>query len=242
MRAVRAPRNSAARNSAAQFGRAIFLRRRRSSRAQAARQLRDNWRGRLGTVRTDHWAAGGKAVLIGDASHAIVPFFGQGMNAGFEDAKELAAQLAAHAPAGSATKDYAAAFAAFSAARKPNADAIADMALENYVEMRASTADPAFRKRKAVENAMENSALGSRFRSRYAMVCYGGAGGVTYAAAQALGAVQWQIVGELAEGVSSAEAAADELDLGKAEALLDEKLAPLQRKLQVDLDKVSHHE
>jgi kynurenine 3-monooxygenase len=181
-------------------------------------------------------------VLIGDASHAIVPFFGQGMNAGFEDAKELAAQLAAHAPAGSATKDYAAAFAAFSAARKPNADAIADMALENYVEMRASTADPAFRKRKAVENAMENSALGSRFRSRYAMVCYGGAGGVTYAAAQALGAVQWQIVGELADGVSSAEAAADELDLGKAEALLDEKLAPLQRKLQVDLDKVSHHE
>ena len=47
---------------------------------------------------------------------------------------------------------------------------------------------------------------------------------------------------ELADGVSSAEAAADELDLGKAEALLDEKLAPLQRKLQVDLDKVSHHE
>ena len=88
-------------------------------------------------------------MLIGDASHAIVPFFGQGMNAGFEDAKELAAQLAAHAPAGSATKDYAAAFAAFSAARKPNADAIADMALENYHEMQNATADPHFRLCKA---------------------------------------------------------------------------------------------
>ena len=74
-RAIRR-RNSArnsARNSPAQF-----VRRRRSHPAQAARQLRDNWRGRLGTVRTDHWAAGGKAVLIGDASHAIVPSSGRG--------------------------------------------------------------------------------------------------------------------------------------------------------------------
>ena len=55
--------------------------------------------------------------------------------------------ISVHAPAGSATKDYAAAFAAFSAARKPNADAIADMALENYVEMRASTAVDVWRSR-----------------------------------------------------------------------------------------------
>ena len=61
------------------------------------------------------------------------------------------------------------------AARKPNATAIAEMALENYVEMRASTADPTFRLRKAVENALENSELGSRFRSRCAMACDGGA-------------------------------------------------------------------
>ena len=193
-------------------------------------------------MRTDHWAAGGKAVLIGDASHAIVPFFGQGMNAGFEDAKELAAQLAAHAPAGSATKDYAAAFAAFSAARKPNADAIADMALENYVEMRKTSAEPHFQLCKAVENALENSPLGSRFRSRYAMVCYGGAGGVTYAAAQALGRVQWEITTELAAKVESPAQAAAQLDLALAERLLDEKLAPLQAQLGIDLAQVSHHE
>jgi kynurenine 3-monooxygenase len=207
----------------------------------AAKQLANNSRGILGTVRTKGWTCGGKAVLIGDAAHAIVPFFGQGMNSGFEDARELMAQLEAHAPANAPAKDYAAAFAAFEAARKPNADAIADMALENYVEMRASTADPTFRLRKAVENALENSELGDRFRSRYAMVCYGGAGGVTYAAAQALGKVQWEIVSELAEGVSSPEAASVEIDLGRAAKLLDEKLSPLQKELGVDLSTVSHH-
>ena len=86
---------------------------------------------------------------------------------------------------------------------------------------------------------MENSALGasSACATRW---CYGGA--ARHVRRGAGRRRQWQIVGELADGVSSAEAAADELDLGKAEALLDEKLAPLQRKLQVDLDKVSHHE
>ena len=169
-----------------------------------------------------------KVALIGDAAHAIVPFFGQGMNSGFEDARDLLDILSKHAPAGSASKDYAAAFAAYEAARKPNANAIADMALENYTEMQSSTADPRFRVCKAVENALENSALGVRFRSRYAMVCYGGLGGVTYAAAQALGRVQWEIVCELAEGVESADEAAEKLDVARAEQLLDEKLAPMQ--------------
>ena len=142
--------------------------------------------------------------------------------------------------AGAEKKDFRAAFAAYEAARKPNANAIADMALENYVEMMARTAEPLFRKRKAVENALENSALGGRFRSRYAMVCYGGAGNVTYRAAQQLGAVQWDIVCELSDSVSSAEAAAEELDLAAAERLLDEKLVPLQKELMVDLSTVSH--
>lgn len=72
------------------------------------------------------------------------------------------------------------------------------------------------------------------------MVCYGGAGNVSYSAAQKLGAVQWEIVSLLAEGVSSAEAAASEIDLERAAALLDEKLAPLQRELAVDLSTVTH--
>ena len=72
------------------------------------------------------------------------------------------------------------------------------------------------------------------------MVCYGGAGNVTYSAAQKLGRVQWEIVRELAAGVSSVDAAAKELDLARAEALLDQKLAPLQAELGVDLSTVSH--
>jgi kynurenine 3-monooxygenase len=205
----------------------------------AGKQLAHNGRGILGTVRTKQWVSGKKVCLIGDAAHAIVPFFGQGMNSGFEDVKAMIALLSKHAPSGGA-KDYVAAFAAFEAERKPNADAIADMALENYVEMRASTGDPSFRKIKAVENALENSVLGSTFRSRYAMVCYGGAGNVSYAAAQKLGKVQWEIVSELAEQVSSVEAAASEIDLERAKQLLESKLAPLQRELRVDLSTVRH--
>jgi len=206
----------------------------------AAAQLANNSKGILGTVRTKQWAVDGKVVLLGDAAHAIVPFFGQGMNSGFEDTRDLVRLLDEHAPASGGKRDYAAAFSAFEAERRPNADAIADMALENYTEMQASTADALFRLAKATENALENSKLGSRFRSRYAMVCYGGAGNVTYSAAQKLGRVQWEIVRELAAGVSSVDAAAEELDLARAEALLDQKLAPLQAELGVDLSTVSH--
>ena len=106
------------------------------------------------------------------------------------------------------------------------------------------TGDPDFRKAKAVENALENSALGSRFRSRYAMVCYGGGrqpGGVQYDDALQLGKVQWDIVCELAAGLDDPENAAEHLDEAKAAALLDSKLAPLQAELGVDLSTISHH-
>ena len=210
----------------------------------AATQLVSNPRGLLGTVRTAAWAHTDQVCLVGDAAHAIVPFFGQGMNCGFEDCRELLAQLAAHTHDGdgSSKVDFAAAFAAYEAARKPNANAIADMALENYTEMMRDTADPTFRLRKATESALENSSLGVRFRSRYAMVCYGGAGNVTYRAAQRLGEVQWDIVCELSKGVRSVETAKADLDLELAAKLLDEKLLPLQKELAVDLTQVSHHE
>ena len=211
---------------------------------RAAEQLVKNPRGILGTVRTKTWAFGGKLALVGDAAHAIVPFFGQGMNCGFEDVDVLCALLEAKAPPGSAAPDFAGAFAEYEAKRKKNANAIADMALENYVEMMDRTGDPDFRKAKAVENALENSALGSRFRSRYAMVCYGGGrqpGGVQYDDALQLGKVQWDIVCELAAGLDDPENAAEHLDEAKAAALLDSKLAPLQAELGVDLSTISHH-
>lgn len=92
--------------------------------------------GTLATLYLDRWHIDGRAVLLGDAAHAIAPFHGQGMNCGFEDAVALANLLA------EGGRDTAGAFAQFQRIRKPNADAIAAMTLENYVEMRDSVADP----------------------------------------------------------------------------------------------------
>ncbi|HKE97049.1 MAG TPA: NAD(P)/FAD-dependent oxidoreductase, partial [Povalibacter sp.] len=85
--------------------------------------------GVMGTIRCSGWAAGDRLLLIGDAAHAITPFHGQGMNCAFEDCRELDRLLHAH-------PDWSAAFAAFEQQRRPNTNAIADMALENYEEMR----------------------------------------------------------------------------------------------------------
>src|SRR5690606_25402468 len=93
--------------------------------------------GALSTLYLDRWHLDGRAVLVGDAAHAMVPFHGQGMNCAFEDCVELADRLAEG-------NDVAAAFAAFEAARRPNAAAIQAMALENYVEMRDRVDDADF--------------------------------------------------------------------------------------------------
>ncbi|MCC6322002.1 MAG: FAD-dependent monooxygenase [Phycisphaerales bacterium] len=106
----------------------------------------------LVTVRCKPWfhfAPGGRAaVLLGDAAHAIVPFYGQGMNCAFEDCRVLAETLDAHG------HDFAAALPAYQAARKPNADAIADMALENFIEMRDKVGSKDFLHRKRLEHAL----------------------------------------------------------------------------------------
>src|SRR5690606_39167773 len=83
----------------------------------------------------------------GDAAHAIVPFFGQGMNAAFEDVRILAEML-------ERDRDTRAVLPAFTAARKPHADAIADMALENFIEMRDKVGRPDFLYHKPVEQAL----------------------------------------------------------------------------------------
>lgn len=102
--------------------------------------------GSLVTIRCKPWHVGGKAVVMGDAAHAIVPFFGQGMNCGFEDCAVLGEML----PPASEEVDWESLFASFQEARLENSEAIADMALENFVEMRDSTADPEFQLRKRI--------------------------------------------------------------------------------------------
>ena len=196
-----------------------------------------NPQGFLGTVRTTAWHVQERVALVGDAAHAIVPFFGQGTNCGFEDCLQLVSQLDARLAGGAATAaKLGECFPAFTAARVANANAIADMAMENYDEMQAKTADPVFQLQRDVELLLE-ARWPDRYRTRYAMVCYGGGvGGVSYSSAQQLGAVQSGILAELAEGIDTAE----QVDYEKADRLLRTKLAPMQAALKVDLGTVSH--
>lgn len=145
---------------------AFFQREFPSARAlmpDLAREFFENPQGILGTVYADGWRAGGDLVLLGDAAHAIVPFHGQGMNCAFEDCVELDALVAA----GGVTE---AVFAEFERRRKPNTDAIAAMALENYVEMREAVLDPAYRQKKAEAEALERR--DPNFIPRYSMVMF----------------------------------------------------------------------
>jgi kynurenine 3-monooxygenase len=121
--------------------------------------------GRLGTVRCAPWQAEGRVALVGDAAHAIVPFYGQGANCGFEDVVELDRCLAATGG------DWAPALARYQRRRKANADAIAEMALANFVEMRDKVASPVFRFVKSVEHTLER-ALPGRYVSRYELVSF----------------------------------------------------------------------
>ncbi|MFC4000203.1 FAD-dependent oxidoreductase [Prauserella oleivorans] len=120
--------------------------------------------GLLGTVHCTPWQAGGTVCLIGDAAHAIVPFYGQGANCGFEDVVVLDRCL-------DETDTWAQALPLFERRRKVHTDAIADMALDNFVEMRDKVASPVFRFTKAVEHALER-ALPGRYVSRYELVSF----------------------------------------------------------------------
>ncbi len=97
------------------------------------------------TVRCYPWTYQDKVALIGDAAHAIVPFYGQGMNCGFEDCVVLANIMDKH------PTDWTAIFSAYEQSRKPNADAIAQLALQNFVEMRDKVGKPAFLLRKKID-------------------------------------------------------------------------------------------
>jgi kynurenine 3-monooxygenase len=121
--------------------------------------------GRLGTVRCAPWQVDGRVALLGDAAHAIVPFYGQGANCAFEDCVELDRCL------DETGDDWAAALPLFERRRRDNVEAIAQMALANFVEMRDKVASPVFRLGKRVEHALER-ALPGRYVSRYELVSF----------------------------------------------------------------------
>lgn len=170
--------------------------------------------GILGTVRCEPWNLAGDVLLIGDAAHAIVPFHGQGMNAGFEDCAEFCRLL------DEGLGDRERLFSAFSRLRRPDAEAIADMALENYVEMRDTVRDPRFHLKKALAFELERRCPG-RFVPRYSMVMFHAE--IPYAEALARGEVQARLLEELTADAGSLA----DVDLGLAERLVSERLAPL---------------
>jgi len=178
-----------------------------------AAQFAAHPQGQLGTVHAAPWHLAGEVLLLGDAAHAIVPFHGQGMNAAFEDCAELDALLGE-------PPEWAELFARFEQARRPNTAAIAQMALENYLEMRDAVLDAGFVRRKALAMALERR-FPQRFIPRYSMVMFHPE--IPYAEAQRRGALQEQLLHEL-DQAGGADAAADS---ALAQRLVSARLAPL---------------
>ena len=166
--------------------------------------------GRLGTIHTRPWHSGGRVMLLGDAAHAIVPFHGQGMNAAFEDCRVLESLLDRH-------ESWDALFADFERCRLANTGAIAQMALENYIEMRDTVRDPAYLRRKALAMELERR-FPDRFIPRYSMVMFHPE--ISYAEALRRGAAQEAIMAELDDRRLHGE-----VDFERARALIAERLA-----------------
>ena len=172
--------------------------------------------GQLGTVYTQPWHIGGQLLLLGDAAHAIVPFHGQGMNAAFEDCLVLDSLIDQHT-------GWDTLFADFERSRLPNAAAIAQMALENYIEMRDTVRDPAYVRRKALAMELERR-FPDQFIPRYSMVMFHPE--ISYAEALRRGSVQESIVEELDDATGCG------LDLDLAQDLIADQLRIVAKKLQ----------
>jgi kynurenine 3-monooxygenase len=118
---------------------------------------------KMGTIKCFPWAISDKALLIGDAAHAVVPFYGQGMNASFEDCRVLDELLDKH------NDDFGLAYAEFEQVRKGNADAIGDLAVQNYYEMRDHVAHKDYQIKRDIEVELEKT---TDYNSKYSLVTF----------------------------------------------------------------------
>jgi kynurenine 3-monooxygenase len=168
--------------------------------------------GMLSTLHLDRWTLDGRAVLIGDAAHAMVPFHGQGMNCAFEDCVALAQHI-------DSAVDFASAFAAFEAERLPNARAIQQMALENYLEMRDRVDDADYLLQRQLEQALA-ARHPDVFVPRYAMVTFRR---IPYATALARGLIQRELLVEATRGIGSI----DDVDFDALDRNIVAKLSAL---------------
>jgi kynurenine 3-monooxygenase len=170
--------------------------------------------GAMVTIKCSPWHEADRAVLLGDAAHAIVPFFGQGINCGFEDCTSLAELIDRYGA------DWQQVFSEFEKERKINTDAIADMAIENFTEMRDRVGDPHFLFRKKVELVLE-AKYPELFVPKYSMVTFHR---IPYSVAMARGAVQDRMLTELCASIGRVE----DLDWKKADRLIHRDLTPLE--------------
>ena len=125
----------------------------------------NNPTGALGTIKCSPWMYQNKTLLLGDAAHAIVPFYGQGMNASFEDVTVFDSVL------NEFEGDWEAVFKAYQKRRKKDTDAIADLAVDNYYEMRDHVANPLFKQKRKIEMDLEKT-FPEEYLSKYAMVTF----------------------------------------------------------------------
>ncbi len=134
---------------------------------------------KLGTIKCFPWAIGDKALLIGDAAHAVVPFYGQGMNASFEDCRVLDELLDKY------NDDFGIAYEEFEQVRKANADAIGDLAVQNYYEMRDHVAHKDYQIKRDIEVELEKT---TDYNSKYSLVTF--CDNIGYAEAKKRGELQ----------------------------------------------------
>ena len=155
------------------------------------KEYQSNPTGLLGTVRCYPWSIKDKALILGDASHAIVPFYGQGMNASFEDCLVLDECIEDFG------EDWQKVFQKFESLRKENTDAIATLAIENFYEMRDKVADEDFLKVRRVEHLLENKY--DDYHSKYSLVTFHP--DIPYAAAHQRGNLQNKILLDICKEV-----------------------------------------
>ncbi|MDC3195086.1 FAD-dependent monooxygenase [Flavobacteriaceae bacterium] len=129
------------------------------------KEFENNPTGKLGTIKCYPWSYKGNTLLLGDSSHAIVPFYGQGMNASFEDVYVFDNLL------NQFEGDWLTVFSEFQKQRKIDTDAIADLAIDNYYEMRDHVANPLFKEKRIVEMNLEKY-FPTEYFSKYSLVTF----------------------------------------------------------------------
>tara|TARA_R110000823_G_scaffold311718_2_gene437692 strand:+ start:95634 stop:97046 length:1413 start_codon:yes stop_codon:yes gene_type:complete len=139
-----------------------------------AEEFFGNPTGPLGTVKCSPWNAFGKVLLLGDAAHAIVPFYGQGMNASFEDVVVFDEILEKYVPSQPSQREgvnWEMIFKEYEALRKKDTDAIADLAVDNFHEMKEHTAMEIFQRKRKLETAFE-AEFPEEYYSKYSLVTF----------------------------------------------------------------------